>query len=129
MHNVLSNKSSSVGFEPNVSSGILNISSAGLNKGNSWSSSSSNSHTIKSGLASVMWIAHQTFILVESGAVMTSGKTSGPEFIKSEESSRIKSKCSYRFSACSSDRILQKSLSANNSAGEYPINSLEFYCS
>lgn len=60
-------------------------------------------------------------MFVESGAVMMSGKTSSFECADSEESSRMKSKCSYRVSACSSERMLQKSSSANRDDGKYPI--------
>lgn len=71
-------------------------------------------------------MAHQSLIFVESGAIIVSGKTSGPVCTKSVLSSRMKSRCSYKFSACSSESMLQKFSSANRAAGEYPINNLEF---
>lgn len=65
-----------------------------------------------------MWMAHQSFISVELGEVTVNGKTSGPECTGSESESRTKSKCSCRFSVCSSERILQKLSKAKSAAGE-----------
>ena len=88
---VLSAYSSGVGSLLRVSSGGSGVVSFGGTSGFSWSSSSSNSQMIRSGLDGLMCIAHQNFRDRRWGDLIATVKTSGPLVATSASSSRIKS--------------------------------------